>query len=275
MNDVVQPSADDRFRRAFAKQNADHHGRVIPYFTAGFPDASVVEALMLEADALGVPVIELGIPYSDSIADGPVIQNSFYHALDHGFRVEDALKMVSSLRPRLSCAVVAMLSFSIVHRLGLTTFFRQAADAGFDGIILPDVPHEESADVHSAARARSLACIGMVGPRTDRERSAAIAKASTGFVYLIASTGTTGERAALSNSVESQVNELRSFTDLPLCAGFGLSKPAQVREVCAFADAAIVGSAIINRLSEAVQRGNASAEVVENIVSFLTALTGR
>jgi tryptophan synthase alpha chain len=274
MNEPGPKKSEDRFRRTFSRTHPKPRCRVIPYFTAGFPDAETVEALMREADALGVPVIELGIPYSDSIADGPVIQSSFYHALDRGFRVNDALALVERLRHRLSSAVAMMLSYSIVYRLGVDAFLKRAAAAGYDGVIIPDVPLEEGNGMCLAARAAGLACVGMVAPTTDRERRADIARRSTGFVYVIATAGTTGARTTLACTAQARVRELRTFTDLPLAVGFGVSTPEQVRDVCTFADAAIVGSAIISRIEEARADGATSSQIVSRVRAFLAELVG-
>lgn len=274
MDQSPRHTKTDRFAAAFGKQFADQSRRVIPYFTAGFPDTETVAELIRRADRAGATAVEIGFPYSDSIADGPVIQSSFYHALDRGFRVQHALDMVSRLRGAVSCPLIAMLSYSIVHRIGLKTFMHDAAMAGFDGVIVPDVPEEEGSIVRQAVVYSGSACVGMIGPRTSKERRKTIAKNSSGFIYVIAAAGTTGERSTLSGELKSQIEELRSFTELPLCVGFGVANAQQVREVCQFADAAIVGSAIIKRVTSSLERNEPKETLINSVSSFVTELIG-
>ncbi|MFQ5413876.1 MAG: tryptophan synthase subunit alpha, partial [Phycisphaerae bacterium] len=146
------------------------HGALLPYFTAGFPDPDTAAALIRRADHLGVAVVEIGFPYADSIADGPVIQASFHHALTHGYRLRDAFALAETVRPSVACGLVAMVSFSIVHRVGVDAFMAQAASAGFDGVILPDLPIDEADASATVAHRAGLCHIGLVAPTTPPER---------------------------------------------------------------------------------------------------------
>lgn len=246
----------------------------MPYLTVGYPDVIVTEGLIRRADALGVTAIELGIPYSDSIADGPVIQSSFHDALAKGFRLQHAFDLVARVRSDVGCALIAMVSYSVVHRVGLDDFMRRASQAGFDGVILPDVPFEESVPTIAAAASAGLCHIGLVAPTTEATRRAAIAKSTTGFVYKIAVAGTTGERSELPANLADEVNQLRQISGLPVCVGFGVSKPEHVRNVCAVADGAIVGSAIIRRITDAIEKGQDSDAIVESVSQFISELMG-
>lgn len=248
-------------------------GSVLPYFTAGYPDNAVTAELIRRADALGAPVVEIGIPYSDSIADGPVIQDSFNYVLARSYRLNDAFELVREVRDSVTCGLVAMVSFSIAYRLGLDRFMRCAADAGFDGVIFPDVPAEEAAATLRAAKSANLCHIGLIAPTTDRARRELIAASSTGFVYRIAVAGTTGERAMVGDALEEQVRAVRAVTELPVCVGFGVSRPEHVRAVCAAADGAIVGSALVRRIGEGIEQSLDHAGIVNGVAGFLETLT--
>jgi len=254
------------------RNRAAGEGSLLPYFTAGFPNTATVAELILRADAVGVAVIEIGVPYSDSIADGPVIQGSFHHALAHGFKVDDCFSLVESVRPSVSCGLVVMVSCSIVYRTGLGLFMNRAAAAGFDGIILPDVPVEESAAAAGAAGDVGLSFIGMIAPGTSLARRQVIVRSSSGFLYRIAVAGTTGERAGLPADLGADVAELRGIGGLPVCIGFGVSTPRQVREVCTIAEGAIVGSAIIRRIFDGLNRGLEGPALIDSVAAFLSDL---
>jgi tryptophan synthase alpha chain len=258
----------ERFRH---NQQANAHG-LLPYLTAGYPDPRTCAALIATADALGATVVEVGFPYSDSIADGPVIQSSFHAALAQGHRVRDTFEIVRSVRGRVRCGLVAMVSYTIAHRLGLDPFMDEAVEAGFDGVILPDVPVEESAEMRDAAQSRGLCYIGLVAPTTTPARRERIARESSGFIYQIAAAGTTGEREGLAPELPDEVKALRRVSGLPVCVGFGISTAEHVREVCRFADGAIVGSAIVRRIEQAIGEGLSSARVVQRVEEFLGGL---
>jgi tryptophan synthase alpha chain len=162
-----------------------------------------------------------------------------------------------------------MVSYSIVHRRGLGDFMTEAVSAGFDGVILPDVPAEESALTAEAADRAGLCHIGLVAPTTSAARRAQIAKCATGFIYQIAAAGTTGERSDLPPELPERVSELRRLSNLPVCVGFGVSRPEQARAVCGFADGAIVGSAIIRRMTDAIERDTPREAIVEAVSGFL------
>jgi len=245
---------------------------LLPYLTAGFPDVDATGALIRRADALGVAALEIGFPFSDSIADGPVIQHSFHRALQNGFRVQQALDLVKKIRADVSCALIAMVSYTIVQRAGTESFLGRLADAGYDGIIVPDVPGDDADELTEYATKATLGYIGLVAPTTSPERAAEIARRSTGFVYRMAVAGTTGERKGLPADLATAVARLRDAGGKPVCVGFGISTPEHVREVCGFADGAIVGSALVRRLLESVENGQETAMAVDQAGSYLALL---
>ena len=247
---------------------------LLPYFTSGFPDLATTGKLIQAADSMGAAVVEIGVPYSDSIADGPVIQSSFNYALAHGHRVKNVFDVVRAVRPTIRAALAAMLSYSIVHRVGVDRFMAEAASAGFHGLILPDVPMEEADLLADAARSAGLCHIGLIAPTTSAARRERIARYTTGFLYQIAATGTTGERSALPTTLADEVTEVRRHTDIPICVGFGISTAEQVRAVGRIADGVIVGSAIIRRIDAAMSAGAGSNAIVATVTEFLAELKG-
>lgn len=268
----------ERIEAALHRRMKHNQGALLPCFTAGFPDHDATAELIRASDSLGASIVEIAVPFSDSIADGPVIRDSFDYSLGRGQSLDKTFAMISGLRASVDCGLVAMISYSIVHRVGVKDFVDRASSAGFDGVIVPDVPLEESAPMSAAARSAGLAYIGLVAPTTSPERREAISKNSTGFVYQIAVAGTTGERKAVSDTLRDQVTELRRVSGLPVCVGFGISTAQQVSEVCTFAEGAIVGSALINRVAEEVKKGSttkalvkAVSELVEELLQGTTA----
>lgn len=258
-------------QRFSANQSAGRRG-LLPYFTSGYPDLATCAELIRRADALGVTAIEIGIPYSDSIADGSVIQESFHYVLGRGQRLAATFALVEKVRASVECALIAMVSYSLVHRFGAAAFMMRAASVGFDGIILPDLPVEEASAARSDAGRANLCHIGLVAPTTRPDRRDAIARASSGFLYQIAVAGTTGERQSLSATLADDVIQLRALSGLPVCVGFGISTADHVRQVCAVADGAIVGSAIIRRLADGIVQGEQCEALLDPVEAYLAEL---
>lgn len=200
----------------------------------------------------GVCIAEIGIPFSDPIADGPVIAAAMHEAIEHGTTPRSVFDDVRSARDRVNLGLVAMVSISIVHRMNASgvSFVAEAKSAGFDGLIVPDLPVEESDDIRSEAEREGLTLSLLVSPTTPARRAERIVAASTGFVYLLARAGITGEQDS-APKIGKRVSRLREMTDLPIACGFGISSAEHVREVVHHADAAIVGSALVRRLARA------------------------
>lgn len=261
-------------------QQARRGGRTafIPFLTAGDPDLATTVALARRiaacAEERGVPLlIELGFPYSDPIADGATIQTSYTRALAGGIRIEAIFAAVAELRKTLQTPLVAMVSYSLVLRGGTKTFFERARRAGLDGAIIPDLPVEESDEVHRIGREVDLRVIQLVAPTTPPERARRILAASTGFVYCVALTGITGERTSLPADLAGRIDWLRAHTSLPIAVGFGISEPAHVRQLAGKADAVIVGSAIVRRLGELAPAPSGSTGTqLDSLVAFVASL---
>ncbi len=260
----------NRIDRIFAGHRSRGEKALMPFLTAGDPDLETTERLLEVAQRAGASVCELGIAFSDPIADGPVIQASMAHALGGGASPGRVLEMVARVRPKLKMGLVAMVSYSIVHRLGVGAFVRDAEQAGIDGCIFPDLPIEESGEACDAVAGAGLACSFLIAPTTPTDRAAQIAGASSGFVYVLSRGGLTGEQMELPAGLGGRIEGLRSVTDLPIAVGFGVSSRDQVRRVLEVADAAIVGSAIMRRV--AARRDDGQDAVVEEVVEFMSEL---
>ncbi|MEM1109569.1 MAG: tryptophan synthase subunit alpha [Planctomycetota bacterium] len=264
----------NRIDTIFADLRASGGKALMPFITAGDPDLSTSIKLLHAAQEAGASICEVGIPFSDPIADGPVIQASMSRALDEGLRVEDVFAAVAEARPSLSIGLIAMVSYSIVHRMGLDAFISQAKAAGFDGFIFPDLPLAESGPARAAVAEAGLILSMLIAPTTPIERAEQIAAASTGFVYVVSRPGITGAREALPPELPERLTRLRGVTDLPMAVGFGISTAEQVRDVVSVADAAIVGSALVAKIHDHAQKSADSAveAVSENVSDLATGL---
>lgn len=261
----------NRIDRIFDDLRRRNAKALMPFITAGDGGLEATAAVLPALEAGGASVCEVGIPYSDPIADGPVIQASMTRALDAGVRVGQVFETVAALRGRLSMGLVAMVSYSIVYRMGLDRFVSDAKAAGFDGFIFPDLPVDEADQAVAAVAGAGLALSMLVAPTTPIERAQRVAAASSGFVYVVSRRGITGESAALPAELPGRLSALRDVTDTPIAVGFGISSPQQVREVVTLADAAIVGSAMVRKLHEHARAHGPSPEGLARSARGLTA----
>ena len=239
---------------AFVRCRNENRLAFIPFLTAGDPDLDATrQAVQTLADA-GVDLLEIGVPYSDPIADGPVIQASYTRALKAGFSVPSLLDNLAgidaSVPPRL-----LMVSYAILHRRGPEAFCEAASKSGVSGLIVPDLPGTDAAELLSVAQDRGLDLVQLVAPTTPPARAARIVQTCTGFVYCVAVAGITGERAAVAEDLDRQLAALREVTDLPLAVGFGISSPEHVEPLRGKADGVIVGSGIVRRLEAGGEAG--------------------
>jgi tryptophan synthase alpha chain len=247
-----------RIADQFARSRAEQRLAFMPFITAGDPNAAATPRLISELGPRGVDLIEVGFPYSDPIADGPVIQASYTRALAHKLTVPqifDSIRPVAAKAPPL----LAMVSYALMFRRGAEWFVEQAKSAGFSGFIVPDLPGDEALELFTLVRSRGLDLVQLVAPTTPRERVRSILKCCSGFVYCIAVAGTTGEREKVADALLAQLKWLRAETDLPLAVGFGISKPEHVDPLRGLADGVIVGSGIVRQL-EAVADGSRTFE---------------
>jgi tryptophan synthase alpha chain len=242
---------DNRLVRVFAELRSAGRHTLMPFITAGYPDLETTEALLADFERRGVRICEIGIPFSDPIADGPVIQASFTEALDAGVTVAKIFQMIRRYRNGGGkLALTAMGSYSIMYRHGVAAYLAEAAAAGFDGLIIPDLPYEEAGAIEPIAARHGMANVLLIAPTTPPARRLDIAARSQAFIYYISVAGITGQRDSLPPETIDAVSELRTHTDTPICVGFGISKPETVAGICQVADGAIVGSAIIRQITD-------------------------
>lgn len=260
------PAAE--IERAFARTAGQPGKAVLPFVTAGYPSLEVTaRALPALADA-GAAAIEVGIPFSDPIADGPVIASSMHHALQTGCTPEGTFAEVARIRTRVQAALLAMVSFSIVGRIGVDRFAGLAADAGFDGLIVPDIDLDDAARVRAACDARGLGLTLLVAPTSGAARIQRIVSQCTGFVYALSRVGITGEQGDAPDA-RALVERIRKHTTRPVAVGFGISTPDHVRAVLEYADGAIVGSSLVKRMQAAVAGGKDPAQAAADYTRSL------
>jgi len=256
-----------RIPAVFARLRARGEVALVPYFTAGDPDLETTRELVLAAAAEGADAIELGVPFSDPMADGPVLQRSAARALAAGTTLPRVLELVAALRRELSQPLVLFGYYNPFFRYGVGRLAVDAAAAGADGFLCVDLPPEEAGELRAAARTAGLDLIALLAPTTPPERVRAIARTASGFLYFVSVLGTTGARAELPAALPELVARVRRATDLPVGVGFGVSRPEQAGWIARFADAVIVGSA----LARLVEEGGREAAPA-HVAGFLGAL---
>lgn len=261
--------APSRLDATFAALRARHERALVAYFTAGDPSLALTRKLVVEAARRGADVIELGIPFSDPLADGPVIQRATQRALAAGVTLPRVFELVREMRGEVSAPLVFLTYYNPILAFGLKAFCRTSVEAGIDGVIVADLPPEESGPLRAEAMAAGLDLVHLVAPTSTPERMRKIARASEGFVYMVSLTGVTGDRTALATEeLAPQLRALRAITTKPVCVGFGIGTPEQAALVGQLADGVVVGSAIV-RL---VERHASSAELLPRVGDFIAGL---
>lgn len=256
--------------QTFAELRRQGRKTLIPFISAGDPDLEFTTELLRRLPEVGVRLCEVGMPYSDPIADGPVIQAAYTRALEHGITVRAILERIRTAAEQTSIIPITMVSYAIVYRRGLQDYVRAAKQAGVAGLITPDLPLEESAPLAEVCRREDLSLIQLITPTTPKERAKRIADQTTGFIYYVSVVGVTGERTQLPPEVVDNVAWLRRQTDLPICVGFGVSRPEHVRMLAPVADGLIVGSALVRRIAEAKDQPRPKA--IQTVLEFLQPL---
>jgi len=237
-----------RIENAFKGKKA-----LITFIMAGDPSLAATEKAILEIEKAGADIIEIGIPFSDSIADGPVIVDAAQRAIKRGVGAKESIKLVLKLRKKTSIPIVFMTSYNIPFSYGVEKFLKDCSKAGVDGLILPDLPFEEAKAVSASAKKNGIDLIFLIAPNTADERAKKLAELSRGFIYLISVTGITGIRKTLSSSIGESVRRIRKYTDKPIAVGFGISTPDQAKQAAEYADGVIVGSAIVKMIGARTQ----------------------
>jgi tryptophan synthase alpha chain len=244
----------------------------MPFVTAGDPDLDFTGSAISTLAAHGASLLEIGFPYSDPIADGPVIQASYTRALGQGLQLAQIFAAACRWSDQVTTPLAAMVSYSIVHRQGLERFVSQARESGFSGLIVPDLLVEEALPLRDVCQREDLSLIQLVTPTTPRDRALRIAESSSGFLYYVSVTGITGERTEFPVELTDQVGWLREQTELPICIGFGISRPEHVKQLAPVADGLIVGSAFVRTIGTAAEIGR--EQVLTEIGDFADQLSG-
>src|SRR6202142_3722042 len=248
----------------------NHKPALVAYLTCGDPDLATTLDIALAAIEAGADVIELGVPFSDPVADGPVIQRASERALRHGTSLLQVLRLAGEIRKKSPAGLIIFTYLNPILRMGITKFAAVAQEACVDGALITDLPVEESQEYLDEMQERSLATVFLAAPTSTDSRLKQIAQASSGFVYAVSRTGVTGARQQMPEDAPQLVGRLRRYTDLPVAVGFGISTPAQFKAVGKFADAAVVGSAIV----ETIERNpGKEAESVAQFIKQLSAIS--
>ncbi|MEQ8847224.1 tryptophan synthase subunit alpha [Botrimarina sp.] len=258
----------------FEKLRAEKRKALMPFVTAGDPDLAFTAQVLREVVGRGAALCEVGVPYSDPIADGPVIQASYTRALGKKIKLAEILETLGGVCPGLGAPVVTMVSYAIIYRHGPERYCEEVAARGVAGLIVPDLPVDESPALAKLAGEQGLSLIQLVTPTTPRDRALRICETSSGFVYYVSVAGITGERTELPSDLVDNVGWLRTKTDLPICIGFGVNKPEHVRLLAPVADGLIVGSAIVKRVAQAADRPRDEVlrEVGDYVAELLAAM---
>jgi len=254
----------NRIEARFAKLKSENKKGFIVYIGAGDPNLQATRKLALAFDRLGVDVLELGVPFSDPLADGLVNQLAAQRGLESGATPPKVLETVAAIRKESQIPIVLYIYFNLVHRCGLDQFIKDAAQAGVDGLLVLDLPPEESEDYEALMRKAGLCNIYLVAPTTPDQRIQLIVPRGTGFIYYVSREGVTGMQKKVSETIAEMTGKIRAHTELPIAVGFGISTPEQARFVAERADAIVVGSAIVNQIAE----HGKTPDLVERVTAF-------
>lgn len=257
-----------RIAGEFEKLKREGRKGFIPFVTAGDPDLETSYQIVLKLADLGANVIELGVPFSDPMADGPTIQMSSQRALRKGINLSKIFDLVARVREKTEVPIVLFSYLNPLLQFGLEKLSEKSAEAGVDGILVTDVIDREAKTFSDILKVNGLNLISLIAPTSTDERIEKITSVSSGFIYAVSRAGVTGAQSNVDSSAEKLVERTRKFTDLPVAVGFGISKREQVEEVWKFADAAVVGSAIVAE----IERSRESGDVLANLESFVTLL---
>ena len=264
----------ERLNRSFEKLRTEGRPGFVTFTTAGDPDPNTSQEILNGLPAAGADIIELGMPFSDPMADGPAIQLANLRALANGGSMITTLNMVRQFRKQdQDTPIVLMGYYNPIHYYGNQRFLDDAIEAGVDGLIIVDLPPEEDEELCHPCLTSGVNWIRLTTPTSDKKRLQTVLKNSSGFVYHVAIAGITGTRSAELKDVESAVERIRAQTDLPIAVGFGIKTPEQVREIGSIADAAVVGSALVDVIKQGQEKGRSNSEIVANLLGLVSELS--
>ncbi len=259
----------NRIEKKFKALRKQGKKAFIAFITAGDPNLTTTKKLVLSFEKAAVDIVELGVPFSDPMADGPVIQAASQRALRKKTNLRKILKLVSQIRKNSSMPIALMSYYNPIFNFGIKRFVLNAVKSGVDGVIIPDLPPEEGRDLIVSAKKNNLATIFFVSPTSVEERIKLAAKVSTGFIYYVSLTGTTGQSLKLPKGLLANIRLVKKYTKKPVCVGFGISNSKQVKRLSRVADGVIVGSAIVRQIEKNLR----NKDLVKNISSFVRKLS--
>ena len=257
-----------KISRTFEKLRSEGRKALIPFITAGYPDINTTEKFIYELEKSGADLIELGVPFSDPMADGPVIQMASERSLANGTNLKTILELVKKVRKKTEIPIILMGYYNPFFIYGLKRISRDAKDAGVDGFLIVDLPPEEAGEMKAQTDSAGLDIIFLLAPTSDDKRINLITKNGTGFIYYVSLTGVTGIRSELDRDIRKQIKKIRRKTRLPIGVGFGISSPAHAKRVAKWADAVVVGSAII----KIVENSSSKKQMVQRVGKFVNDL---
>jgi tryptophan synthase alpha chain len=258
----------NRIEKKFRNLKKERRKSFIAFITAGYPNLEVTRRLILEFSKIGVDIIELGVPFSDPLADGPIIQEASQVALKNNVHLGDILSLVKKIRRQVNVPIVFMTYYNPLFCFGEERFLRAAKDCGVDGVIIPDLPPEEARLFLALARKSCLATILFISPTTTRARMKFISGLSRGFIYYVSLTGVTGPRQRLPADLKYNIRMIKKFTNKPICVGFGVSNRKQVEQIYRIADGVIVGSAIVKKIRDNIGKSDLIAKTINFVKSL-------
>ncbi|RCX12964.1 tryptophan synthase alpha chain [Anaerobacterium chartisolvens] len=257
----------NRIEEKFKELKSKNKKALITFITAGDPDLGTTVELVEEMERRGADIVELGVPYSDPVAEGPVIQKANCRALKNNIRIKDIMDTVRKIRERVSVPLVYLLYFNCILQYGPERFFSDCRESGVDGVIIPDLPYEEQAEIDGVAEGFDISIITLVAP-TSKERADKISKKARGFLYCVSSLGVTGVRSEFKTDFEEFFKYINNASEIPKAIGFGISTPEQVQALKGYCDGLIVGSAIVKKVEES----SSPSDAVKNVGDFVEVL---
>jgi tryptophan synthase alpha chain len=258
----------NRIDKKFRELKKEHKKAFIAFITCGYPNLSVTEKLILEFAKIGVDIVELGVPFSDPLADGPVIQQSSQEALKKNVHLIDILNLVKRARKVVDMPICLMTYYNPIFCFGEERFCERAKGSGVDGVIIPDLPPEEGRPFIKCANKAGIDVIFFLSPTSSLERIKFISRVSKGFIYYVSLTGVTGMRKTLPGELISSIAEIKKHIHKPVCVGFGVSNPFQVKQICKLADGVIVGSAIVKKIKDNI----GAPDLIKRVSAFVRSL---
>jgi len=262
----------NRISQKFKTLRKANKKALIPFITAGDPDLRTTEELIYTLEKSGADIIELGVPFSDPSADGPVIQAASERALKNKVTLDGVLNLVSRVRKKSQIPLLLMGYYNPLLQMGLETVAAKAAKAGVDAFLIVDLPPEESGDLRKELKKQDIALVHLLAPTSDETRIKLAAKSATGFIYYVSLTGITGAKLNFNSAIGTQVEKIRQHTKLPIAVGFGISKPEDVKKIAPFADGVVVGSALVKLIAENSRTQKDCKKLTPAVEKFVSAL---